>query len=834
MIYDFKTMGFSLDLSRQFTTGDKEYNKFVEWQFHKYRDAGYLTQASYPILYCTTDKNAVGEDDIQEADTEPVDVQRFTAVKFKLKEEKNGNVNSKANEKNNSKAFLVSATLRPDTIYGVTNIFVKPTLTYARVTLTKDGKTEEWIVAKKAVEKLELQGWKARISQEFPGAELIGKEVETPVGNKVPVLPAEFVEEEAGTGVVHSVPAHAPFDLVAIEELKTSAAVLEKYPGLADKVKKIKMLPVLATPGYSEIPALDLVKKANIKNTRQADLLKKVTYQLYKDEFYSAKTINSGKFNGLTDEVAKEKLGQWLRDENKATDFFETSRPALCRCGGGVMAAVLPDQWFLDFKAKGWKEKANACLQGMKIHPENYRKQFVDTFAWLDKRPCARRRGLGTQLPFANEWIIESLSDSTIYPAFYTVIKPVREHKLKPEQLTPEFFDFVFLGKGDAAAIAKKIGTKKEILEKIRTEFTYWYPCDQRHTAIAHINNHLSFYIFAHTAIFPKKFWPKSITVNELLISEGTKMSKSKGNVVTLDYVRQNYFADLYRVYSVTTADFASVLDFRKKDIENNRKNLSKLFDVLERGIELAKKRGAKANSGMAKWIISKFESRLKFCTQALEELKLRDYAQAAVFAMLRDWEYFCHRSSEVEQAKASQHIIPKWILLLSPLAPHISEELWEKLGKKNFASLAQWPKVSEKLIDSAAEKKEDFLQYVVEDVRKVRELVERKGTKPTQVLLVVASENKWKQLHSALKEKTKDKALAAVENESVKKLIDRDYYALAAQGVEKMDEIAALREAKEFLEKSLGLKVEIETEEKSKSEKAQRAVPGKPSIMLS
>ncbi len=812
MVQDFKSIGFSLDLSRQFTTGDKEYNAFVTWQFHKYKEKNYLTQASYPILYCVNCRNAVGEDDIQDADTNPVEVQKFTLAKFKL-----------ANED----TFLVSATLRPDTIYGVTNVFVKPSAVYLRAEVELNGRKETWIVSRQAVEKLELQNIPVEIKGEVNASELVGKTVETPVETIVPILPADFIASEDATGVVHSVPAHAPFDLVAIEELKQDKKI---SAALREKIENIKLIQVISTPGYGEFSALDLVKKHGIKNTRQADVLKKATQQLYKDEFYNGKVVNSGEFSGLNVEAAKEKMANWLESNAKGYHLFEASRTAKCRCGGKVVAAVLSDQWFLDFNAKGWKENASKCLKEMKIFPPNYRKQFEDIFAWLDKRPCARRRGLGTQLPFANEWIIESLSDSTIYPAFYTVIKEIRNNKIKPNQLTKEFFDYVFLSKGNAASVAKKIKAKKEDVDAIRKEFAYWYPCDQRHTAIAHISNHLSFYVFAHTAIFDKKFWPKSITVNELLISEGIKMSKSKGNVVTLDDVTRNYFADLYRLYSVATADFASVLDFRKSEVEHVKKSFNKLYAVLENIAELSKQKGETQNSNLTAWIESKFENRLKQCTEYIEKFELRDYCQSAVYAMLNDWEYFCKRANEEEKITAAKHIAQKWILLLTPLIPHMCEELNEKLGSTTYASISQWPKVEAKLIHRDVEEKEEFIKNVLEDAKTVKQLIQRKNAKLVKCTFIVASEAKWSEMLAALKKKTFEDVTAS---EAVKKHLEKHFYALKEKKVRKTDEFSTLSEAKEFLEKDLSLAITIEREEESSHEKKERAVPLRPSVVL-
>ncbi len=813
MVFDFKSMGFSLDLSRQFTTGDKEYNAFVTWQFHKYKEKGYLTQAGYPILYCINDKNAVGEDDIQDADIEPVEVQKFIAVKFQLPD----------------KRFLVSATLRPDTAYGITNVFVKPDSLYVEIELTLNGKKETWIIAKQAVEKLKLQNIELKVKKEVYGKEFVAKSVTTPTGLVVPVLPAEFVSEDNGTGVVHSVPAHAPFDLVAIEELKRDEKTLAKYPELKEKTNAIKLISVLRTEGYSEFPALDLVTKYNVKTTKQADVLNKITKQLYKDEFYGGKVVNSGEFDGLSDEDAKEKMGEWLEKTGKGYHIYETSRSAKCRCNGKVIAAVMKDQWFLDFNAKGWKEKSSNALKKMKVYPTNFRKQFEDTFAWLDKRPCARRRGLGTQLPFANEWIIESLSDSTIYPAFYTIIKEIRHLELKPSQLTPEFFDYVLLGKGNAGEIAKKIKCKPTDLDAIRKQFEYWYPCDQRHTAIAHITNHLSFYIFAHTAIFEEKYWPKAITVNELLISEGTKMSKSKGNVVTLDDIRRNYFADLYRMYSVATADFASVLDFRKKDVENSRKSVTRLYNTVEQMIELGKRKTEKGTD-LSAWIISKFENSLKNITASIESFEVRQYAQTAVYGILNDWDYFARRASDEEKATAAKHICKKWILMLNPIMPHLSEELWEKSGEKGFASSSHWPVVEEKLINADVEQREEFVKNVFDDVKNIKELITRKGKKVTKCTLIVASEVKWKEVLAALKH---DKLEDAKVSEHLQKYLEKNFYALKERHIEKIDENRALSEAKEFFKGELSLDITIEKEEDSKSEKKERAAPLKPSILL-
>ena len=628
LVQDFKSMGYSLDLSRQFTTGDKEYNKFIEWQFKKYKGKGYLKQADYPILYCTVCRNAAGEDDIKGGDEEPVEVMKFVAFKFKT----------------DDGSFIVSSTLRAETVFGITNMFVNPEADYVKA---KVG-GEFWWVSAKAAEKLKLQkkGVQA-VEGPVKGAGFVGKFITSPLGTKVPVLPSQFVDPANASGFVHSVPAHAPYDWMAIDDLKANRAVLEKY-GIAAAVNAIKPISLIASPGYGEFPAKEIIDKMKITKMSESKKLDEATQQLYRAEFYEGELKEAcGEFKGMGVAKAKDAVAARLKEKGVADDFFETSRPAQCRCGGDVVAAVLPGQWFIDFNAPGWKERAGKCLDEMLVYPAVYKKQFRDIFAWLDKRPCARRRGLGTQLPFANEWIIESLSDSTIYMAFYTVIKGIRKHGIKPEQLAEPFFDHVFLGEGKAADVSKTTGVPASALDEIRQEFLYWYPNDLRHTGVAHITNHLSFFIFAHAAIFGPKHWPRGVTLNEMLISEGVKMSKSKGNVVLLNEVARFYGADLFRLYIVGTADFGSVLDFRKKDIESARKSLEKMQAVLAELAEAAKGAQKPARfTGASKCFVSRFESALAQSTQALDEFRLRDYAQAAFYSLANHYDRFSKRAT--------------------------------------------------------------------------------------------------------------------------------------------------------------------------------------------
>ncbi|TFG94080.1 leucine--tRNA ligase, partial [Candidatus Thorarchaeota archaeon] len=540
---DFSALGYSIDWRRKFTTGDKTYNKFVEWQFQKFMEKGYIKQGNYPLLYCPQDGNPVGEDDLLEGGS--AKIKEFTAIKWPFED-----------------GFLVAATLRPETIFGVTNMWINPKAKY--VWAKVDG--EKWIVSKAATEKLKLQAKEVEIIETFPGSKIIGKSFKSiHDGHEIPILPAEFVDPNNATGVVYSVPGHAPFDYIALRDLWEDPSDLAQYGISPEDVRGIEIIGMIDMKGYSKFPAKDAVENRDIKAQTESEKLENATQEIYKAEFYDGvMKDNCAQFSGRAIKEVKEDVVEWMKTINRVDIFYEPDqRPVICRCGANVEVGVFAGQWFLDYTSPGWKEASRKALENMEIKPDIFRNLFESTFDWLAQRPCARRRGIGTRLPFDPDWIIESLSDSTIYMAYYTIAHHITDNKLKPKQLSYKFFDYVFLGKGTPAKVSKSTEIDVNLLKSIRSEFMYWYPNDQRHTAPSHISNHLSFAIFHHVAIFPEKYWIQLISINEHMNMEGKRMSKSKGNVIPLVEIPEKYGADVFRMYVISAAEPGTMMDWR-------------------------------------------------------------------------------------------------------------------------------------------------------------------------------------------------------------------------------------------------------------------------------
>lgn len=792
---DFESIGYSIDWTRQFNTGEPLYNRFVEWQFQKLREEGVLVKGSHPILWSLEEDQPVGEDDIKDGDTDRVTIEQFTAVKFPFEG-----------------GYIVAATLRPETLFGATNIWVNPKGIYAKAKV--DGET--WIISREGAEKLKVQGRDVKTVKTLRGRELVARTAENPItGDELPVLPASFVDLDEATGVVYSVPGHAPYDYQAVKDLQR-----RKQHREAGEIFPIVIIDV---PGR-EVPAEEVVEAKEIKD--QTDpLLEEATQEVYKEEFYTG-LLNSkcGDFEGMRVEEAKGKVREKLLKGGEAFVFYETNRKSETRAKNKVVVGVIDDQWFIDYSDEGWKAKTREWLKKMLIIPEKFRKLFQDTVDWLDKRPCARRHGLGTRFPFDKEWVIESLSDSTIYMAFYTVVAKLRQVKGAAEKATPEVFDFLFLGQGDAGKVAKSSGIPKGVLLEAREEFEYWYPNDLRHTAPAHISNHLTFFVMHHIRIFDEPDWPRSITLNELLIREGKKMSKSKGNVIPLANVADKYGSDLYRLYVASSADFEAVVDWREREVHAASNKLTRFIGIIDDCLKAEEGEEGPAD----RWFLSRFNMALKKATESMDKFDFRDAVIEILFKILNDFKWLEKRSKN--PFWTVRRIAKNWLIAMAPVVPHTAEEYWEKLGEEGFASLAEWPEPGD--VDRDILRAENFLIRVVEQVRSIAQMVDKK---PEKVYLYTADDWKYRALECVLEDKERSmKHVSSFENreeaaEVLKKLIKQRIWEQFSQ---KVDEASLLEEAKSTLEEELGAEIRVNPKEDPMN-KQKKAMPFGPAIYI-
>ena len=832
-------MGYSIDWRREFTTIDPQYSRFIEWQFNNLKEKGLITQGSHPVGWCPKCGNPVGQHDTI-GDVEP-EIGEFTLLKFYL----DGNI-------------LPAATLRPETIFGVTNIWVNPEADYVKA----EVENEEWIISRECAEKLIFLNKKVNVKNVFKGKELLGKTALNPAtGKEVPILPALFVDPKNATGIVMSVPAHAPYDYQALEDLKNNPNELNKYGLDLKLILNINPISIIKVEGFSDIPALDAIKKRGIKNQTDPKL-DEATSEVYTKEFHSGiMKENTMQYAGLPVHVAKEKVKLEFILSKKADVMHELlNRPIICRCGTECVVKIFENQWFINYSDPEWKKLAKECLSQMKIFPEEVRQEFEYTIDWLKEKACARKSGLGTKLPWDKNWIIESLSDSVIYMAYYTIAKHIKKYQIEAEKLTKEVFDYIFLGKGDANKIAESSGLNVNILKEMKSEFEYFYPLDSRHSGRDLIPNHLTFFIFNHAAIFPKRHWPKQIVVNGSVLMEGKKMSKSLGNIIPLREAIAKYGADALRISILITASLLQDVDFSTELAKSIKVKLEKFYQW---AIEVSKLKN-KADEGNLtledKWLLSKLHKSILSVTNAMENLKFRDALQIILYELDQNIQWYLKRLScnptnfnEAVTAKVLNEVLEARVKMLAPFAPYICEEIWHKLGNETFISTIEWPKFDKSKIDEVSEETVNFINNVLNDIKNI---LKATGIKPKLIVCYTCSE--WKKeiykkvlelaltkkieikdlINQLIKDKQKEKDKIVYLTKIVKdisimpfELKDKRLKAI------NINEFEILRESIPFYEAEFNAKIEVYNEEDVKKydpkNKAQLAQPFRPSIYI-
>jgi leucyl-tRNA synthetase len=761
-------MGYSIDWRREFTTIDKAYSKFVAWQFRLLRNKGLIIRDSYPVAWCINDQNAVSQHDTI-GDVEP-DFNEYLLVKFEL-------------EGHTWK--IPTATLRPETIYGVTNLWIDPESAYVEIQVNSPkyvNDKEEWIVSEPAVRKLIYLNYNISVRSTFRGRDLVGKQAIDPIRRtSIPIYPASFVDPRSGTGIVMSVPAHAPYDYRALEDLREDTGRQHEF-GISN-INLINPITIIETFDHTKeegkskaksaggskheaalSPAAEIIKRFKIRDQNDPRL-QDITNELYSREYYKGKMMqNTGKLAGKVVSEAKDIIKRELVASSSADLMFELVDPSLkCRCGSVCVVKMLKDQWFLDYGNEQWKKLAHQCIDEMDIVPEDIRREFDYVIDWLKQRACARKSGLGTRIPWDQDWLIESLSDSVIYMAYYILAKYINNKSFNDthdcyENLKDSFFDYVFLGRGNSDQVARDCNIDPSLLDTIRDEFRYFYPLNSRHSGRDLVQNHLSFFIFNHVAIFEKADWPRQIVVNGSVLMSGKKMSKSLGNIIPLRDAIKEYGADSIRLAMLSSAELLQDADFSFDTVKGIR---SRLYDIYNAAVECLDHdelhgavRTEKKTELEDRWLVSRLQRVIADTTILMDKLRVREALHNILYLLEQDLYWYKRRTRSKERGDSidARSIMAEFIGLrvrmLAPFAPFLCEEIWEKirilfdspLSSSPSIVFSGWPVANPEVEDQTAEESEEIIQNVLLDIQnivKVTKLV------PNKIYIYVSA--KWK-----------------------------------------------------------------------------------------
>ncbi|WP_251329654.1 leucine--tRNA ligase [Haloplanus pelagicus] len=818
-----KSLGLSIDWRREFTTNDDRYSKFVTWQYETLRERNRLEKGLHPVKYCTNEEQPVTTHDLLEG--EEAEYQEYTLIRFGLED-----------------AVVPMATLRPETVRGVTNAYVDPDATYVRATVDD----ETWLASEAATEKLRLQAHDVSVTETFVGADLVGRSVTNPVtGDEVPILPATFVDPDNATGVVMSVPAHSPDDYLALQEAKADDERMERYGVDPAVVAAIDPVPILGVEGYGKIPARDAVESADVTSSNDPEL-EDVTQELYNREFHTGRLHDDyGEFAGEVIEDVREAYRAAGVEAGHFDTMYEFSEEVICRCGGDVEVAE-QDTWFLRYNDEDWKAATKRVVENMECIPENTRGEYDHTIDWLNEWPCIRNYGLGTRLPWDDDFVIEPLSDSTIYMAYYTLAPRLRE--IPVEDLDREFFDALFYG-------PEAVDDPDPRALDLREEWRYWYPVDYRFSANDLISNHLTFYLFHHAELFDEPQWPAGIVIMGMGLLEGRKMSSSKGHVVLPDEAIEAYGADTVRFFLLNSAEPWQDYDWRADQVESVRDQLERFWNRAtellpeEPASTFADDPAARDLEHIDRWLLSKLQRTVRETAEAMEGAETRTASQTAFYGFEESLRWY-RRRTDLDRPGAQwtlRHALETRLRLLAPFVPFMANELHERLTG-DPAEDVPWPEADPDLERTDTELQERRIERLTEDVN---DIVDVTGTDPDAVWVYVAAD--WKRavfdavaevgpdVGAVMSEAMSDPdlrergdAVNDLAGELVDLVRDMDDETVAAMGG--LDEMAVYEAAVPFLEREFDAEVSVYAEDADPPDpggKASDAVPFRPAIYI-
>ncbi|KAL4084204.1 hypothetical protein QTP88_028031 [Uroleucon formosanum] len=713
-VNDLKSIGIHVDWRRTFITTNENpfFDSFVRWQFLRLRDSNKIKFGKRYTVFSPKDKQPCMDHDRSKG--EGVGPQEYTLVKMRVVQPYPEKLKFAKKSLKNKPVFLVAATLRPETMYGQTNCWVHPDLEYIAFKLNDES---IFVCSERAAMNMSYQGFTAKngkyeIITKLKGQDILGAKLNAPLSfnDIIYTLPMLSIKPDKGTGVVTSVPSDSPDDYAALTDLKKKPAFREKYNITDEMVLPFEPIPIIEIPDFGNLCAVTVYNELKIQSQNDKEKLQIAKEKVYLKAFYEGILI-VGEFKGQKVQDVKKALQKKLTDSKEAVIYYEPEKTIMSRSGDECVIALC-DQWYLDYGESEWKAAAEMALKSMNTYHEEVRKNFTSCLNWLHEYACSRTYGLGTKLPWDEYWLIESLSDSTIYMAYYTIAHFLQEgtfkgengnsYNIKPEELTPEVWDYIFL---DNKSYPKQCKIDKKYLDVMKNEFEYWYPVDLRCSGKDLIQNHLTFFIYNHCAIWAKRpdLWPKSIRANGHLLLNSAKMSKSDGNFMTLEEAVNKFSADGMRFCLADAGDAIEDANF----VENMADaGILRLYTFIEWVKEVlaseATLRNGPTDSFTDTVFMSEINLKIQQTGEYYEKLLFKEALRTGFFELQAARDRYRELCGNPELGGECMHkdlillFIKVQTILLAPICPHVSEHVYQLLGNTDSVVKASWPQADE------------------------------------------------------------------------------------------------------------------------------------------
>ncbi|RCW51334.1 leucine--tRNA ligase [Paenibacillus prosopidis] len=626
-----KSLGFSYDWDREFSTTDPDYYKWTQWIFIQLYNRGLAYVAEVPVNWCPALGTVLANEEVIDGKSErgghPVIrkpmrqwILRITEYADRLLddlEELDWSESIKDMQRNwigKSKGAevtfeidghdgaLVVFTTRPDTLFGATYCVLAPEHELVAQITTAGQKAaveayQDAAARKSDLERTDLAKDKTGV---FTGAYAIN-----PVnGVKTPIWIADYVLAGYGTGAIMAVPGHDARDWEFAKQF--------------------------------DLPIIEVVQGGD------------VTKEAYAGD---GAHVNSGFLNGLSNEGAIAAMIEHLDASGK---------------GKGKVTYRLRD-WLFS-RQRYWGEPIPILhLEdgSMKPVPED---QLPLLLPDVD---AITPSGTG-ESPLANvtEWV------NTIDPE--TGMKARRETNTMPQWAGSCWYYLRFIDPKNDQEICSPEKQKE------------WLPVDLYIGGAEHAVLHLLYARFWHKVLYDigvvqtKEPFHKLVNQGMILGNNNEKMSKSRGNVINPDDIVNEFGADTLRMYEMFMGPLEATKPWNTNGVEGTYRFLSRVWRLFvnEDG-SLSAKIGKDETSDAFK---RTWHRSIKKITEDYEALRFNTVISQLMIFVNEAYKTDVLPSEAMEQ----------FVQMLSPIAPHIAEELWEKLGRTDSLTYAAWPTYEE------------------------------------------------------------------------------------------------------------------------------------------
>lgn len=322
------------------------------------------------------------------------------------------------------------------------------------------------------------------------------------------------------------------------------------------------------------------------------------------------------------------------------------------------------------------------------------------------------------------------------------------------------------------------------------------------------------------------------------LILKSVKMSKSYGNTVNPGDIIEKYGADAARFFILFGASPSSGLEWSEEGVDYAYKFIRNIYALLTEP-----PKNLRENLTIRDTLIQYYLNKIiKDFTENMNKLAIRN----AVNNLIQFSSEFGKYKNEGIVKEIFEDCREKLILLLHPIAPHMTEEIWEMMEKQVYVSLSSWPSCQKEFLTQESDYKWKLMNDILDDINKIKIAMKKESLDKISIIVADKWKLKFYKKLMSLIEKTKNqgeimkllmqdselKIHGKLINQNVGKIM-KNVGKFAKFALSLKEEFNFFNEIKPLIEKKFHANVEIITETDSTEQKAIHALPGKPAIVI-